>query len=81
MEYLNAYTWGHGSPRGFTKKSDTWKHSMDEMILSSGCDTLLLREAQEAAEKLLAEDPDLVTCPATAERIAELFTQAQDTLN
>ena len=42
MEYLNAYTWGHGSPRGFTKKSDAWKHSMDEMILSSGCDTLLL---------------------------------------
>ncbi len=42
MEYLNAYTWGHGSPRGFTKKSDQWKHSMDEMIASSGCDTLLL---------------------------------------
>ena len=50
-------------------------------IADIGCDTLLLREAQEAAEKLLAEDPDLVTCPATAERIAELFTQAQDTLN
>ena len=50
-------------------------------IADIGCDTLLLREAQEAAEKLLAEDPDLVTCPATAERIAELFSQAQDTLN
>jgi len=50
-------------------------------IADIGCDTLLLREAQEAAEKLLAVDPDLITCPATAERIAELFTQAQDTLN
>ena len=37
--------------------------------------------AKEAAETLLANDPDLTTCPATAERIAELFTQAQDTLN
>ncbi len=42
MEYLNAYTWGCGAPRGFTVKSDAWKHSLDEMILSSGCDTLLL---------------------------------------
>ena len=50
-------------------------------IADIGCDTLLLREAQEAAETLLANDPDLTTCPATAERIAELFTQAQDTLN
>lgn len=42
MEYLNGYTWGAGERRGFTKKSDAWKHSLDEMILSSGCDTLLL---------------------------------------
>ena len=50
-------------------------------IADIGCDTLLLREAQEAAERLLERDPDLVTCPATAERIAELFTQKSDTLN
>ena len=42
MQYLNAYTWGHGAPRGFTKKTDAWQHSLDEMIASSGCDTLLL---------------------------------------
>ena len=50
-------------------------------IADIGCDTHLLKEAQDAAESLLAKDPDLATCPATAERIAELFTQAQDTLN
>ena len=50
-------------------------------IADIGCDTQLLKEAQDAAETLLAVDPDLATCPATAERIAELFTQAQDTLN
>ena len=50
-------------------------------IADIGCDTQLLREAQEAAENLLRHDPELKTCPATAERIAQLFTQAQDTLN
>jgi len=42
MNYLNAYTWGAGARRHFTKTNDDWKHSLDEMILSSGCDTLLL---------------------------------------
>lgn len=46
-----------------------------------GCDTQLLQEARQAAEQLLAEDPDLTSCPATAERIQALFTQAADTLN
>ena len=50
-------------------------------VADLGCDTLLLQEAQAAARKLLAEDPDLTTCPATAERIQALFTQAADTLN
>ena len=50
-------------------------------IADIGCDTQLLKEAQAAAEALLERDPELKTCPATAERIAELFTQAQDTLN
>ena len=46
-----------------------------------GCDTQLLQEARQAAEALLERDPDLVSCPATAERVADLFTQAADTLN
>ena len=50
-------------------------------IADIGCDTKLLREAQEAAESLLTQDPDLTRHPATAERVAELFTQNENTLN
>nr|WP_326166672.1 ATP-dependent DNA helicase RecG [uncultured Oscillibacter sp.] len=50
-------------------------------VADIGCDALLLREAQEAADALLARDPELRGCPATAERMAELFTEAADTLN
>ncbi len=50
-------------------------------IADIGCDTGLLKEPQSAAEALLAEDPALKSCPATAERIEELFAQAADTLN
>jgi ATP-dependent DNA helicase RecG len=50
-------------------------------IADIGCDTLLLREAQEAAEKLLEQDPELASCPATAERVRELFTQSESSLN
>ena len=50
-------------------------------VADIGCDTMLLREAQEAAEALLERDPDLHTCPATAARVQELFTQKSDTLN
>ena len=50
-------------------------------VADLGCDTLLLQEAQAAARQLLAEDPELTSCPATAERIQALFTQAADTLN
>ena len=50
-------------------------------IADIGCDAGLLKEAQTAAEELLAADPELKTCPAVAERIAELFAQAADTLN
>ena len=50
-------------------------------VADIGCDTLLLREAQIAAEALLAEDPELTNYPATAERVAELFTQNADALN
>ena len=50
-------------------------------IADIGCDTNLLKEAQEAAEKLLADDPDLVRHPATAERVADLFTVVENALN
>ena len=50
-------------------------------IADIGCDTQLLKEAQQAAEELLERDPDLRDHPAAAERVAELFAQASDTLN
>ena len=50
-------------------------------IADIGCDTGLLKEAQTAAAELLDADPDLTTCPAMAERVRNLFTQAADTLN
>ena len=50
-------------------------------IADIGCDTQLLKEAQQAAEELLARDPDLRDHPAAAQRVAELFAQASDTLN
>ena len=50
-------------------------------VADIGCDAQLLKEAQAAAEDLLAEDPELTQYPATAERVAELFTQKADTLN
>ena len=46
-----------------------------------GCDTALLQEAQAAARDFLERDPELTTCPATAQRVAELFAQNADTLN
>ena len=50
-------------------------------VADIGCDTALLQEAQAAARDLLERDPELVTCPATAQRVAELFAQNADTLN
>lgn len=50
-------------------------------VADIGCDTLLLKEAQAAAEDLLARDPDLATCPAAAERVAALFAQNADAMN
>ena len=50
-------------------------------IADLGVDTQLLQEAQKAAEDLLARDPDLTSCPDTAERVAELFAQSAETLN
>lgn len=50
-------------------------------IADIGCDTKLLQEAQQAAEALLENDPTLSHYPATAARVAELFSQNEDTLN
>ncbi len=50
-------------------------------VADIGCDAQLLKEAQAAADALLERDPELTSCPATAERMAELFTEAADTLN
>ena len=50
-------------------------------VADLGCDAQLMREAREAAEELLARDPDLLSCPAAAERAADLFARAADTLN
>ena len=58
------------------------QHGLPGLKLADiGCDTQLLKEAQQAAEDLLARDPELTSCPAAAERLRELFTQAADTLN
>ena len=50
-------------------------------VADLGCDAALLKEAQSAADALLAKDPKLSSCPATAARVAELFQQNADTLN
>ncbi len=50
-------------------------------VADLGCDTKLLREAQEAADALLEQDPDLHAWPATAERVQMLFTQSADMMN
>ena len=53
----------------------------DRKVADLGCDTQLLQEARQAAEQLLAQDPALTSCPATAKRVTELFTQQADALN
>jgi hypothetical protein len=41
MEYFNGCTYGFMSPRGFTQKAG-WKVSLQKMVETTGCDTLLL---------------------------------------
>ncbi len=50
-------------------------------VADIGCDAQLLREAQAAADALLARDPGLEGCPAAAERVEELFTGAAVTFS
>jgi ATP-dependent DNA helicase RecG len=50
-------------------------------VADIGCDTQLLREAQDAADAILTEDADLTQYPAVAQRVEELFDQNADALN
>ena len=50
-------------------------------VADLSCDVALLREAQAAADALLARDPELAGCPLTARRVEELFTAGGDALN
>ena len=50
-------------------------------VADIGCDAQLLKEAQAAADALLERDPELKTCPAAAERMAELFAEASVTFS
>ena len=44
-------------------------------VADFSCDMALLREAQEAAARLLERDPELAGCPETAARVEEMFTE------
>jgi hypothetical protein len=50
-------------------------------VADIGCDTKLLQEAKEAADSLLAKDPELLSCPAVKARIEELFAQNITSMN
>ena len=50
-------------------------------VADLSCDMSLLREAQQAAEEVLAADPELKSCPAAAERLREMFETNEDAMN
>jgi len=50
-------------------------------VADLSCDMALLREAQQAAEGVLAADPDLKNCPAAAERLREMFETNAEAMN
>ena len=45
------------------------------------CDMRLLKEAQGAALALLERDPELASCPTTAERVEAMFSGGEGTMN
>jgi ATP-dependent DNA helicase RecG len=50
-------------------------------VADLSCDMALLREAQQAAEDVLAADPELKGCPAAAERLREMFETNEEAMN
>ena len=50
-------------------------------IADLGCDSQRLQEAQQAADALLAQDPDLSRHPQLAEQVQRLFQRSEDSLN
>ena len=42
-------------------------------VADLSCDMSLLHEAQQAAEELLRQDPELRGCPVTAQRVRQMF--------
>lgn len=50
-------------------------------VADLSCDMSLLHEAQQAAEELLRQDPELRGCPVTAQRVRQMFELNADTLN
>ena len=50
-------------------------------VADLSCDMALLREAQQAAEGVLAADPELKGCPAAAERLREMFETNEEAMN
>ncbi len=45
------------------------------------CDVALLKEAQQAAQDLLGQDPGLEGCPVTTQRLAEMFAANEGAMN
>ena len=45
------------------------------------CDIKLLKEAQGAALELLEKDPELISCPAAAERVEDMFGGGAGAMN
>ena len=50
-------------------------------VADLSCDMALLREAQQAAEGVLAADPELKGCPVAAERLREMFETNEEAMN
>lgn len=64
MTFFNACTFGHGSPRGFTD-SPAWIDSLDKMLETTGCDTVLLpvaaRQDHAYSVKVDFDTPDVMS--------------------
>lgn len=58
------------------------QHGLAQLkVASLGCDTMLLQQAQQAAQELLEQDPLLETHPVIAQAVSALFDQADGAMN